>query len=65
VNDFEAKRIASAQAIAALHGIVAEPSRDDRGRATLILTRDNWTREILPTELGAALEELRTLERVA
>jgi hypothetical protein len=57
------KNLATAQAVAALAGVEATASRDDRGQATLILRRGAWCREVLPSQLASALEELRQLQR--
>lgn len=55
------KKLETARAMAALHGILAEPSRDESGRRTLILTRGAWTREVRVTKLADALAELAHL----
>jgi hypothetical protein len=55
------KAQATACAKALLAGIRAEPSRDDRGRPTVILSRDAWCREIEPQQLADALAEARQL----
>ncbi|NML43516.1 hypothetical protein HHL11_07135 [Ramlibacter sp. G-1-2-2] len=55
------KIIATACAEAALLGIVATPSRNDRGEPTIVLTRGAWTREIRPDELAEALAQARAL----
>lgn len=53
------KAVATAVATAALEGIVAVPSRDDRGRRTVVLSRAHWTKEVLLADLAQALAELR------
>lgn len=59
------KTVATARAVAALHGILAEPSRDERGRPTIILTRGAWTREVAVAHLADALAELADLPQGA
>lgn len=61
VRDDERKRIETARAMAALHGILAEPSRDEHGRRTIILTRGAWTREVLIDQLADALARLKAV----
>ena len=48
------KTTATAIAQAALAGIEALPSRDDRGRRTLILRRGAWCKEVLLEHLNEA-----------
>jgi hypothetical protein len=61
------KSLATACATAALHGILATPSRDDRGRATVILSAAGglWVREVLVCDLPAALTEAKQLQEAA
>ncbi len=56
------KAVMTACAEAALAGIVALPSRDERGRRTIILSQGAWTRVVLVPDLHEALAELRALE---
>lgn len=49
----------TALATAILAGLYAEPSRDDKGRRTVILTRGAWTREVPIERLADALAEAR------
>jgi len=60
-NCMARKRVNTAVAECALHGIVAVPSRDDRGRPTLVLSRGGWTREVAIERLAEALAEARQL----
>jgi hypothetical protein len=56
------KAQSTACATALLAGILATPSRNERGQRTVILTKGPWTREILPEQLREALAEVRALE---
>lgn len=56
------KAVATAQAEAALAGILCTPSRDERGRRTVILRRGVWVREALIENFRAALEEAKHQE---
>ena len=53
----------TAVATALLAGIMATPSRDDRGRRTIVLTSGPWTREVLPEHVGEALAEAKALQQ--
>ncbi len=57
------KEVMSAIAQAALAGIVAIPSKTDRGERVIVLSRGAWTREIRPADLAEALLEARTIAR--
>jgi len=46
-------------AIAALQGVLAGHSHDDRGRHTIPLTSDVCTRGVVPEELSAPLKDCR------
>ncbi|HYD75328.1 hypothetical protein [Ramlibacter sp.] len=48
----------TARADAALQGIAAEPSHNEHGRPTIILSRGAWTREVPIEKLREALDEL-------
>lgn len=53
------KTVLTAQAVAAIQGMTAEPSRDERGRRTIILTRGAWTREVPVAQLREVLSALK------
>lgn len=53
------KDLHTACAVAALAGIHAVASRDERGRRTVILSRGAWTREVPIDRLADALAEAR------
>lgn len=61
MNTPDQKRLETARAIAALHGILAEPSQDEHGRPTIILTRGAWTREFPVNQLSTALDEVKVV----
>lgn len=53
------KLISTGCAQAALAGILATPSRTDEGKASIVLTKAHWTREVLPEQLADALAEAK------
>lgn len=56
------KQLSAIRAKAAYYeGIAVEPSRDERGRRTLILTKGAWTREVAVEDLADAFAELQEL----
>lgn len=57
------KDVQTACAIAAWHGITAQPSRDEQGRRTVILTCGPWTTEVTPNKLQQALSDYRAWRR--
>lgn len=57
------KAQATACARAVLAGILATPSRLDDGRRSVILTSGPWTREVLPEQVGEALDEVKVLQQ--
>lgn len=57
----------TACAIAAQHGILATPSRNDKGQRTVILRTAGglWVKEVEPANLAEALREARCAQEVA